>query len=104
MVDDDIETVGAGGSERRRDRRYAVNLPQWILWKKKAVECRLVDVSSSGALLQSKSDMRTGDEIEMNLPDGTFARGRIVRATATHIALSFEGIIAVAPFITPLPA
>ena len=88
-------------ADRRTAKRYAVNLPNRIVVDNKPIDCRLVDVSKSGALIETDSDVTAsvGSSLKVNFPDGQEKVGKVVRLTATHIALSFPGELLVAPLL-----
>lgn len=85
--------------DRRVAKRYTVNLPNLIVVDNRQVDCRLVDVSKSGALIETDVTASVGSNLVVNFPDGQEKVGKVVRLTATHIALSFPGELLVAPLL-----
>jgi PilZ domain len=88
-------TVG----ERRIAERHLVNLPNQIVVKDQRVDCRLIDISSSGALLETDQQAMVGSDVAVSLPGVGDMIGKVVRVSATHIALSFPGVLAIAPLL-----
>ena len=96
---DDNRGVFMTAGERRIAERHVVNLPNQIVVKDQRVDCRLVDVSSSGALLESDALATVGSDVALLLPGVGEIVGKVVRVSATHIALSFPGVLAIAPLL-----
>ena len=85
--------------ERRIAERHVVNLPNKITIQDQRVDCRLVDVSTTGALLQTDALATVGSDVAVSLPGVGDIVGKVVRVTATHIALSFPGVLAISPLL-----
>ena len=92
-------TADRTARDRRRSERFEVNLPSHVTWQDSRVPCRMVDVSASGALLETKLKAALGEKVAVDLPSGESVLGRIVRITGSHIALSFPGMLLVAPLL-----
>jgi hypothetical protein len=84
-----------GGADRRSFPRYAVDLPAHLSINGKSAECRLVDVSASGALLRTDRRLGVGDRISVDLPHCGPTIGTVVRLTPSHVAVSFRGLLVV---------
>jgi len=97
-VDDDRGVFMTTG-ERRVAERHIVDLPNHIIVKNQRVNCRLVDVSSSGALLETDELASVGSDVAISLPGVGDIVGKVVRVSTTHIALSFPGVLAIAPLL-----
>jgi PilZ domain len=82
-------------TDRRAFPRYAVDLPAHLSINGKSAECRLVDVSASGALLRTDRRLGVGDRISVNLPHCGPTIGTVVRLTPSHVAVSFRGLLVV---------
>ena len=87
------------GRERRGAERHLVNIPNEINLHDKRVPCRLVDVSDTGALIETRESAVVGSNVAISLPGLGDMVGTVVRVTATHVALSFPGILAIAPVL-----
>ncbi len=85
--------------DRRTAKRYAVDLPNQIVVKNQRIDCRLVDISSTGALLKSDQKATIGADVAVALPGIGEMVGKVVRVSSSHIALSFPGILAIAPVL-----
>jgi PilZ domain len=83
------------GADRRSFPRYAVDLPAHLSINGKTAECRLVDISASGALLRTDRRLGVGDRISVNLPHCGPTIGTVVRLTPSHVAVSFRGLLVV---------
>ena len=94
----------SNADERRYAGRHAVNLPNEIVWNEQRTSCRLVNVSESGALLETELGAALGDNVEMELPGGGNMLGKVVRISKAHIALSFPGALLVAPILERVAA
>lgn len=87
------------GRERRVAERFVVNLPNQIIVGDRRIDCRLVDISNTGALIETEERASVGADLHIMFPDGQDKIGRVVRLTETHIALSFPGELMVAPLL-----
>jgi hypothetical protein len=82
-------------SDRRAFPRYAVDLPAHLSINGTSAPCHLVDVSASGALLRTDRRLGVGDRISVDLPHCGPTIGTVVRLTASHVAVSFRGLLVV---------
>jgi hypothetical protein len=82
-------------NERRAARRYAVNLPTHLVIQGVEAECRLIDISTSGALLKTDRAAVVGDKISVDLPGLGPTIGNVVRITESHMAIAFPGILVI---------
>jgi hypothetical protein len=82
-------------SDRRAFPRYAVDLPAYLSINGTSAPCHLVDVSASGALLRTDRRLGVGDRISVDLPHCGPTIGTVVRLTASHVAVSFRGLLVV---------
>jgi hypothetical protein len=86
---------GAGsplpGAERRAKPRRVVNLPTSIAADGRRVDCRLIDISDAGALVEAPSlTPSMGAEVDLDLPNYGAASGDVVRLAPPHFALAFR--------------
>ncbi|MET1025965.1 MAG: PilZ domain-containing protein [Dongiaceae bacterium] len=91
------------GQERRASPRYAVNLPTHLSIRGAEVPCRLVDISASGALLQTNRMAQVGDKISVDLPGLGPTIGNVVRITKSHLAVGFPGLLVINDLIYNMP-
>jgi hypothetical protein len=91
-------------SERRASPRYAVNLPTHLSIQGVDAECRLIDISATGALLKTNRAAVVGDKISVDLPGLGPTIGNVVRITDSHMAIAFPGLLVINHLIdiTPL--
>jgi hypothetical protein len=82
-------------TDRRAFPRYAVDLPAHLSINGKSAPCQLVDISASGALLRTDRRLGVGDRISVDLPHCGPTIGTVVRLTASHVAVSFRGLLLV---------
>ncbi len=83
--------------ERRRSPRRAVDLPAFVTIRGKRVPCRLANVSRSGALIAAPEDLAIGAQVELDLPGTGPVGAKVVRTSASHVALMFPGLVVLAP-------
>jgi hypothetical protein len=82
-------------ADRRAFPRYAVDLPANLSVNGATAPCHLVDVSASGALLKTDRRLGVGDRVSVDLPHCGPTIGTVVRLTASHVAVSFRGLLLV---------
>lgn len=82
-------------ADRRAFPRYAVDLPADLSINGKSAPCHLVDISASGALLRTDRRLGIGDRVSVDLPHCGPTIGTVVRLTASHVAVSFRGLLVV---------
>jgi hypothetical protein len=85
----------SNNADRRAFPRYAVDLPASLSINGKTAPCHLVDVSASGALLRTDGRLGVGDRVSVDLPHCGPTIGTVVRLTASHVAVSFRGLLLV---------
>lgn len=100
--DDDMK-LQRNNSERRAATRYAVNLPTHLVIQGVEAECRLIDISTSGALLKTNRAAVVGDKISVDLPGLGPTIGNVVRITDSHMAIAFPGILVINHLIDTKP-
>jgi len=91
------------GSERRLSPRYAVNLPTHLAIQGVDAECRLIDISASGALLKTNRPAMVGDKVSVDLPGLGPTIGTVVRISASHMAIAFPGLLVINHLIHAKP-
>jgi PilZ domain len=89
------------GAERRRAERFIVNLPAQVLIKGRRVTCQLLDISETGALVETSGEVAIGDRVSLDLPKGGPTIGTVVRVSANHIAMAFPGIVVISQLVEP---
>jgi hypothetical protein len=62
--------------EHRWGRRFRVNIPVWAAVSSSEIECRLKNLSLSGALMKSEHDFRLNTLIEIIISLPPLAEGR----------------------------
>ena len=82
-------------SDRRAFPRYAIDLPANLSINGATAACHLVDISASGALLRTGRRLGIGDRVSVDLPHCGPTIGTVVRLTASHVAVSFRGLLLV---------
>src|ERR1700730_841984 len=71
--------------EHRWGRRFRVNIPVWAAVSSSEIECRLRNLSVSGALMKSEHDFRLNSLIEVIIRLPLIAEGRAkVKAHVTR--------------------
>jgi hypothetical protein len=78
------------GSERRRHPRRKTNLKTTVTQKGITLSCRLVNLSSAGALIAASFHPSLGSRVDIDLPGLGAAGASVVRVTSAYIALSFD--------------
>ncbi len=81
------------GIERRAWRRRSVDLPSHIRVDGIKISCRLVDVSEGGARVAASPPLAVGAMVELDLPGTGTVAAKVIRVTATHLALAFPGVV-----------
>jgi hypothetical protein len=86
---------GATTQQRERDRRArprrVVNLPTSVSAEGRRVDCRLIDISETGALVEAPSlHPMVGAEVNLEVPSFGSASGAVVRLAPPHFALVFR--------------
>ncbi len=90
-------------SERRASPRYEVNLPTHLSIQGMDAECRLIDISATGALLKTNRAAVVGDKISVDLPGLGPTIGTVARITDTHMAIAFPGLLVINHLINSKP-
>ncbi len=70
-----------------------------MLVKGARVPCRVLNVSTSGALVDQVMGFPVGAHVEIDLPQVGRAIGVVVRATPTQVALAFPGLLVISPLL-----
>lgn len=91
----DEEACREGPPERRRALRRYVNHGTTLKVEDRAVTCRLIDLSPTGALVEAPGPLLPGSAVHLDVPDWGLLLASVVRATERRIGLKFA---------TPLPA
>ncbi len=78
------------GTERRRKHRRKTNLKTTVTLKGITLACRLVNLSTTGALIAASFHPPIGAKVELDLPGMGSAAAAVARVTSAYIALSFE--------------
>jgi hypothetical protein len=86
-------------AERRRAHRFVVNLPTDVMIKGARVLCRLIDISESGALIETSGPVSVGDKVSLDLPKVGPTIATVVRVSPTHIAMAFPGAIIISSIV-----
>lgn len=81
-------------SERRAAPRRAVNKSIRMLLEDRELVCELVNISSTGALLDPPWPLAVGDEIALDLPDVGPLMAAVVRHVGTKVGVRFAAEIA----------
>lgn len=89
--------------ERRASQRYAVNLPTHLSVQGVDAECRLIDISATGALLKTNRAAVVGDKISVDLPGLGPTIGTVVRISESHLAVAFPGLLVINHLIDTKP-
>jgi hypothetical protein len=89
--------------ERRASTRYAVNLPTHLSIQGADAECRLIDISATGALLKTNRAAVVGDKISVDLPGLGPTIGTVVRISESHLAIAFPGLLVINHLIDTKP-
>lgn len=77
--------------DRRRAHRVPVNVPAQLNLENNWVPCRIVDLSTGGALIDTTVMLAVGRELQLALPDQGVARATVVRvAGETMRGLAFK--------------
>lgn len=75
--------------DRRRAPRIIVDRPATLMASGRPMDCRLVDISTSGAGVELQEALRVGSRIEIELPHRGKAAGNVVRAEPPCFGLAF---------------
>jgi hypothetical protein len=91
----EAQRKGAPPQPRERDRRArprrVVNLPAAVSAEGRRVDCRLIDISETGALVEAPAlHLPVGAEVDLELPSFGPAAGAVVRLAPPHFALVFR--------------
>ncbi len=86
-------------SERRKAPRHSVSLPVHIMVRGERVACRMHNVSTGGALLDRIAGIELDTEVEVDIPGIGNTVGRVVRVSASYIALAFSGLLVISPIL-----
>ncbi|HZU27803.1 MAG TPA: PilZ domain-containing protein [Bryobacteraceae bacterium] len=74
-------TVGVSGRERRREPRFAVRAPCYLVWSEKGSEvCAhgvIQDLSANGLRVRTRPRAATGDEIHVFIGDREIVTGEV---------------------------
>ena len=84
--DEDLQT----GKDRRQRRRRKTDLKTTVTLKGLTLACRLVNLSTTGALIAASFHPPIGARVELDLPGRGPATAAIARVTSAYIALTFE--------------
>ena len=81
----------APSRDRRAAPRRRVNLSTSLLADGRRIDCRLIDISNSGALVEAASlTPDLGAKIDLALPNQGMAAAAVVRLVPPHVALAFQ--------------
>lgn len=81
--------VAFGGVERRRAKRVPVDAPAWlIMGDGPTAHCRLRNLSSTGALVETSTTFGMADTFVMRFADQS-RRVRLVWKDRTHVGVAF---------------
>lgn len=94
---------GETGRERRVAPRYAVDMPTHLSIRGNDVPCRLIDISASGALLETERAVQVGDKLSVDLPGLGPTIGAVTRITRSHLAVAFPGLLVINHLIYNTP-
>ncbi len=78
------------GTERRRKRRRKTNLKATVTLKGITLACRLVNLSTTGALIAASFHPPIGAKVVLDLPGKGSTAAAVARVTSAYIALSFD--------------
>ncbi len=81
--------MSENGTERRHARRRKTNLKTTVKLKGSTLTCRMVNISTDGALITASFHPAVGAEVEIDLPGNGPVTATVVRVTSTYIALNF---------------
>jgi hypothetical protein len=77
--------------DRRTRPRRTVNLPTSVATEGRKVDCRLIDISDAGALVEAPAlTPPLGAEVDLDLPSVGPATGAVVRRAPPHFAMAFR--------------
>lgn len=90
-----IREVTEAPSERRAAPRRAVNKSVRMLLDDRELVCELVNISSTGALLDPPWPLSVGEEIAIDLPEFGPLMAAVVRHVGTKVGVRFAAEIAI---------
>lgn len=76
--------------ERRFEHRRGTSLKTTLTQDGYARSCRLVNISTKGALIAASFHPRVGARVELDLPGYESTLATVTRVTSAYIALSFN--------------
>ena len=77
--------------ERRATPRRRVDLPTSIVADGRRIDCRLIDISNAGALVETASlTPDIGATLDLDVPNHGVATAAVVRLVPPHFALAFR--------------
>lgn len=88
-------------ADRRAFPRYSVDLPANLSFNGQSAPCQLIDVSAGGALIRTDRKVAVGDLVSVDLPHCGPTIGTVIRLTASHVAVSFRGLLVVSQLCEP---
>ena len=75
------------GIERRREKRYEVDLPGFVVWEDERSPVVLSDLSATGALINAELDLESGEVIDLEIE-----QFGIIEAMVVHAGAGFCGV------------